>query len=66
MQSGDDSIALVVGFTNLYTLSDEHFLEIKLDSLKIFHLRNGIMATKLISILGINIQLAKTFLFRQG
>ena len=24
MQSGDDSVALVVGFTNLYTLSDEH------------------------------------------
>ena len=24
MQSGDDSIALVVGFTNLYTLSDKH------------------------------------------
>jgi len=24
MQSGDDSIALIVGFTNLYTLSDEH------------------------------------------
>lgn len=24
MQSGDDSVTLVVGFTNLYTLSDEH------------------------------------------
>ena len=24
MQSGDDSVALVIGFTNLYTLSDEH------------------------------------------
>ena len=24
MQSGDDSVALVVGFTNLYTLTDEH------------------------------------------
>jgi hypothetical protein len=25
MQSGDDSAALVIGFTNIYTLSDEHF-----------------------------------------
>ena len=25
MQSGDDSAALVIGFTNLYTLSNEHF-----------------------------------------
>ena len=25
MQSGDDSVALVIGFTNLYTLSNEHF-----------------------------------------
>ena len=24
MQSGDDSVTRVVGFTNLYTLSDEH------------------------------------------
>ena len=42
------------------------FLEIKLGPLKTFHQRIGIMVTKLTLILGINIQLERTFLSHQG